>query len=264
MDNAREVAAEALAAVTGIQAILAPSPKPVGMKQGREAMALPRRIEEMLRAFLAQDGPRRQDVDLPKLDYLETLETLTAPITQPQREALMADFEDPELALAYAGVLERGVAWLLEQLPRRARQSIVGDIPVEPSHTEMALFERQWQVAADPMQVLRDMGEGILVTDQVEAMTAMFPLLYQLVVDTTLRLLAELHAGDDGTWEPDWFCQKGLFTLLGISPVDPQFAAQLQTQAKQAAQAEAAGAQMQIDLRGGPADAETPTQRLSG
>lgn len=260
----REAAAEALAAVTGIQVLLDETPKPVGMTQGREAMALPKRLEEELRAFLLQTKHETQKVEFPAIDYMETLAKLSRPIEQSQREALMSEFEDPALALAYVGVLERGVAWLLQQLPRRMRPSFTGDVPVEPAHTEMSLFGRQWQVAADPLQVVRDMREGILVTDQVDALQALFPEVAALIADTTLRLLAKL-AAEQGTpekpWEPDWCVQKGLFTLLQMSPVDPQFAAQLQQGAKKAEANQAAQEGISIALKGA-GDSETPTQRL--
>lgn len=261
MDDTLRLAAEALAAVTGIQRILGVPARPVTAADGKRAAGLGRKVEVMFREFLATPSFKRQVDELPKLDYMETLEKLTRPVQQEQREALLENFQDEQAGLAYLDVCDRGVAWLLERLPRRSRPTLVGDIPVEPSQTEMADFERDWNVALDPLQVLRDMSEGIMITGQVDAFRELFPLLYARTAMALQGVLLDMR-GKDEEWEPPAEKAWQVFTFFGISPVDPDLAAKLQAQSKAAVQAGEAQSQPPgIDIRG--PEASTPTQRLA-
>lgn len=262
MDDTLRLVAEALAAVTGVQRILDTPPKPVSPADGKHAVALAKQIETIFREFLSSPSFKRQKDDLPDLDYLETLDKLTRPVQPDQREKLLENFQDEQAGLAYLNVCDRGVAWLLERLPRRSRTTLVGDIPVEPSLTEMADFERDWQVAADPLQVLRDMSEGIMIGTQVDAFKTLFPTLYARTALSLQGVLLDLRGKDD-TWEPPsekaWQCMA----FFGISPVDPDLATKLQAQSHAAVMAGEQQGQpsLNIDING--PDSATPNQKLA-
>ncbi len=261
-----QLAAEALAAVTGPSRILEGGPA-VSPAEGKRAVDLPGKMVDALKRFLARSEFEFQDDVEPHPDYFATLKRLSAYVPLEKRQPyvvaslpLLQGFEDQAMGLAYAGVLDKQANWLKEQIPRAAEMSLWGDRPLEPSRIELGTWWRTWEVAGDPMTVLRDLAEGILVTDQVMTVQNCYPALYDALKMTLLEQLAERRAADE-EWEPPLRKQRQLEVLLNISAVSPEFAKELQdlsTAARAGQEGGLSSAPLDIDVKG----MELPSQRL--
>lgn len=257
-----DVIAEALAAATGIPRVLEPKPGPVTEAEMAKALEWEGKAVETLRRFLTRKDRQTPDVDLPKIDYFDLLNRATVTPGVAQREDLVLGVQEPDLVLAYQRALDRGLTYLKGILPKRVYRTVVGDENVEPSHHEMAIFRRAWQVAKDPRVIFDDMAEGVLVTDQVRAFEAMFPRLYAALVQALFMLLVEAREKKEG-WTPAWWKQRQIETFTQMSIVDAAFARQLQdasTRADAATKRQGPAPQaLDVDAR---QTAATPTQRL--
>lgn len=223
-----ELRAELLAAVHGIPSVL--DGKATRDTDLVRAMRLGDKATAVLRGFLGAKAFERQTVDLPAVDYLATLDKLSRPPGMDDLEAAMAGIPDHRLAQAYAAVLSRGLSYLAATIPRRNQRTVTGDTPVEPSQMDMSRFRRTWQIAVNPLQVLDDLGEGILVRDQVAALGALYPRILAAIREELFRLLTERKPDDTLPLRK----QRQLEVLLDISILDPRFAAELQERAAEA------------------------------
>lgn len=255
---ASQLAAEALAAVTGVDLLLDPTPKPVSPAQGEKAIGLPKRWRTMLEAFVEAPGFKDQGDEPAEYDYFETKDRLFAMIPPSRVEVITAAIDDRELADAYAAVLDRGVAFLRRVFPSATMPSLFGPQPIEPPKLEEAAFWRAWEAVNDPEAIVRDLGEGILVTDEVMAMQACHPNLYDAVQMTILGLLAE-HRAKDADWDLPLRKQRQVEILLNVSAVSPEFAQELQAMNAAARNEKKSLPTEPLDLD--IKNIETPTQR---
>lgn len=258
---ASPLAAEALAAVTGVTPFLERKPRPVTPTQGARAEKLPERSERLLRRFLKGPEFQRQETELPAFDYFEALDMLTQPIDLDAMTALLANMEDHDLMLAFLDVLQRGRAFLEAEIPRVVETRLFGPKNLEPDDYSLARFRRQWQAVNAPEVVLGDLAEGTLVSDQVEALEAVYPALLAAWRQQVQALGAELVAEDED-WAPTWAKEQVLARFLGAPPEAPPSAVDAAKGAARTPEPPAAAGQP-LDINISPAGAgQTSTQRM--
>jgi hypothetical protein len=192
--NVAGISGESLMAVTGIQRLFVAKPGRITMSDKDAAERLPRDISRACRAFLDEDHEAEKIPASKAFDYMKALDQITEAgklFPDPQEQdpgdpfdkstqleviASMFRDGDNELALAYMDVAKRIVGYLQSILPIRTEQLNVMLMPknVDPSDTEIARFRRAWDIAEDPKVVMRDMDRGILVSDQITHLEAMY------------------------------------------------------------------------------------------
>lgn len=182
-----ELTGDALLAVTGVRAILGGKPKRITVADKDKAEMLPREIRRACRRFLddPQGKPRAVPSQKP-FDYQKALDSITAVIaeetgdpsvSQKHVEAIMNAFrgQDNELAVQYANAAKRVLLYLQSVMPVRVETMMARSYSLDPSDAEVARFRRAFDIANDPLVVLRDMEYGMLIPDQVTHLKAMYP-----------------------------------------------------------------------------------------
>jgi len=217
--------AEPLLAVTGLAALLAGKPRRVTVADGEQAARIPLRIRRGVRRFLK--GEPVGDVERPDFDYHALLAWLTADVPQHVIESLMSALPaEADLQSAYVVAVNRCLAYLRGALPVRATMTTTGPIQRRPPGLELAKFRRAWEIAETPMVVLSDLSDGRLVPDQVRALAAMYPGLYDAVRMEAMDAIAD-YKGDSPNWRLPARRDRQLQTLLQAHAVTPALAADI-------------------------------------
>jgi hypothetical protein len=218
---------ESVLAVIGVQPILDANPKfkKYQFEQGKD---LPKTFHHDVLEFLDHDSKYSDAEEMPRYDYKTVLKELSAGQTEKQAQALYDAVTDHELAVLLAQQAQKIVAWGNAQLPRQPRQTVVGVKFDEPSKTDLADWYRKWQVACDPLVVMRDLLEGCLSDDQVTTLALLWPNLYQMMRDACADALIDANAAHDEDWEPDSKKTALINVLRQQSSVDPGLAAAVQ------------------------------------
>jgi hypothetical protein len=250
---------ELLLAVVGVEAVLERGPLRVTAAHRGEAARLPSAIRRHLRRFLTSPDFDTESA-MERFDHKRVLELLTEPMDAEAVEDNLRGFDDADEALAFAAAAGRAVAYLQERLPRRSRQTAMGPKPSPPSDQDVSRFRRAWSAVERPLSVLEDLCEGVLSRDQVQALEAVYPALYEECKASLFRELAAVAAGRP-TWELDHEKDKLLQVFLQASTWNASLKAALQKTFGEP-EAEAAPAprgQLAIDT-----DAlKTPTDRIA-
>ena len=102
----------------------------------------------------------------------------------------------PKTAAAIEGVATRGILFLDSKLPKPnpIKTSIQAQLDMdefEPSDAEMAKFERYLKVVADPMSAIKDLSNGDLTREGVEALQVVYPRLYQEIRRNVMEAVSE-------------------------------------------------------------------------
>lgn len=217
---------EATLAGIGVDNVLRAEPK-WSRTQAKEARKLPEAMREAFDEFFKGDGFESSE-KLPPFDYDEVLKLVSAGQTPEQTEALARAVPDKELAMELGIDANRVLTWANQSIPRAPRESLTGTKLDPPDPESAAQFRTRWQVACDPMVVVRDTLEGCLDADQVATVALLYPALYaemrQACVDA-LMAAAQEHGKD---WEPSPEKEGYVKTLLQKTPTDLSLAASVQ------------------------------------
>lgn len=175
------ITGENLMAVTGVRGVLERDPKRITVSDKDKAEMLPRDIRRAVRRWLEEEsGPFARSGKAEPFDYSWALDALSE-AQQPQHLIDIADTfrpEDADVATDYVQVARRVFEYLQGLLPIRVEETMATTVNFDPSDTEIARFRRAFDVANDPMIVIRDMGRGCLVADQIRHLQALYPTIY--------------------------------------------------------------------------------------
>lgn len=100
----------------------------------------------------------------------------------------------PETAAAAQGILARGIQFLLSKLPKEVYDN--QGLPSlqrkrQVSELELSKFARYLEAVENPLSLLRDLQSGTATREQVEAVAAVYPDLYERIREETYQYLAE-------------------------------------------------------------------------
>lgn len=218
---------ESVLAAIGVDNILRAEPT---FKRGqfREARDMTKRMREAFDQFYESstfDPPK----DLPPFDYDDVLGLVSQPgITPEQTEALATAMPDADMAMELGLEAGRVLAWANQTIPRNVRQSFTGDKIDPPDPESAAQFRTRWQVATDPMVVVRDMLKGCLDADQVSTLALLYPALYQEMrqAQADAKAAEAMKHGKD--WDPGPSKAAQVQTLMQAQPYDTTLAASVQ------------------------------------
>jgi hypothetical protein len=179
---------ECLLAVIGVDNVLN-GKATLHKYQLQEAAALPRKIRQIMLRFLATDDvdPAK---DYPEYDYAELGKMLAHGQTPEQAASLQAAVPDPELAQELGVHANSIQTWGNSVFPRETRETIRGPVQEDPAPSTWSDFCRIWQVAVDPMTVMRDLAEGCLSEEQVTVAIQHWPALYAEMRQASVEGLA--------------------------------------------------------------------------
>jgi hypothetical protein len=235
-----ELGAEITLAGVGIVPILQGKPKLPAHPPN-----LPKEIRALVLKFLASPAPARLE-DLPPFDWDEVHALLDRAASE---EGTKANVD--ALHAAIPGELGDGVehtataiiSALQEAFPAATsvREDIVGTIVTPGPEMAVARFARMWSVALDPLIPLRDLCQGSITTDMVQAMTLFWPALYEMAKTEVAMQVAEMRTKRP-KWEPEPRRARLLKMLMGQPYVNVELAADFQQLYAQQADAKAAAA----------------------
>ena len=227
------ITGEALMAVTGIRHVLDQRPKRITVSDKDRAEMLPREIRRSVRRFVDDDGGPKKIPKARKFDYEWALDRLTKAMEPKHLEAIAAMFrpEDASLAAEYMVAVQRVVKYLQDILPIRVEETMAKSINFDPSDTEIARFRRAFDVADDPMVVMRDLELGILVSDQVKHLAVLYPDGYALIKERMASGMAEAMARKK-SWSLPWRRDRLVQVLFQTTTLDPRLASDLQANIK--------------------------------
>lgn len=262
---------ELLLIATGPLRLLNPKAKPIRRQEMDGAADFEKSVSRNLRAFLELEKHSTQEEEPEERDYFDTLELVSQDVPLERRMAVCSELPDPMVAGEYSVRFDQLHRFLRDTIPRRSYVTLTGPKSSEPSGCELSAYWRAWEVVEDPRVVLRDMREGILVSDQVTAVKQLYPMVYAVLTMETIRALAEAKSkSKDPDWEPAGWQEQQIETLLQISRLSPDLAAELQARARMNEQTERAkeqgdGFAATRTLSDKPADSlQTPVQRIAG
>jgi hypothetical protein len=267
---------EIFSVVTGPLRLMEDNPKPIKPDSyQKESARFQAEIAKGVRAFLKAPEAKPAGDEPPYFDYFETNRKVSKAFAQIGQEGTLearlpitAQLPDPLLGAQYSLQFDKVVAFLQNTLPRRTYTTLGGGIQnAEPPALEMSPFWRAWEVVNDPRVLLRDLGEHILVTDQVEVTKQLYPEIYGEYTKAMLEGMEEQRTAS-ADWEPTMGQAQQIEVMLLISRFDPNLAAELQERARQAE------VQERTEEKGQPAlsdqaaskaveNQQTPTQRVS-
>jgi hypothetical protein len=268
---------EIFTVVTGPLRLLEDTPQPIAAGSYEDdAAKFQAEIEAGILAFLKADKPKPNGDPPPDHDYQDVNKRVSKAAAQlgagtslGPRLAVTAQLPDPMLGVQYNQQFDRTVKFLHGTLPRRTYTTLAGGIQnVEPPSLELSPFWRAYEAILDPRVLLRDLGEHILVSDQTEVTRQNYPQIYALMTGAMLKGMADRKTADLD-WEPTLRQAQQIETLLLVSRLDPELAAELQERARQAEQAQRSEEQQQSGPGGADpgdkaaTDYQTSTQRVS-
>ena len=218
---------ESLLASIGPMAIFEAKPRFDKLRLERAA-AYPSDIRKRILRFLSTSEFVDAE-DYAGVDYHEILKLVSAGQTPEQAHALFAVVPDHELATDIGNAANGILKWANGILPREMRDTMAGPVLDEPSEQSVADFARQWEIALNPMAVLRDLAEGCLSDDQVSALSTLYPALYAEMRQGVVDAATTLAARTKGKWEPDPLKEQFIAVLRGEPIGDLEMAAAVQT-----------------------------------
>ena len=175
-----------LLAATGVRRVLAKKHRRITVADQERAEMLPREIRRGLTRFATDTGGPKKAPHMGPFDFDWVQEHLAEALAggdeaEPLSPALLEDLadafrpEDHDEAASYLGAVRRVLPYLQSIMPTRSTPSVAGAQTYDPSDTEIARFRRAFDVADDPMVVVRDLEAGILVDDQLQHLRALYP-----------------------------------------------------------------------------------------
>jgi hypothetical protein len=205
--------AETVLAVIGVDKILAGDPK-FGQTERQKALAMPKDIRAAVNRFLSSNT-LDEAAPLPDFDYRSVAKLLeNFDPDDPKPEQRVFELLPGDLGLEVNTLADKIAAKLEERFPRVIRKSSVKADVDPPSDSELAAFARGWFVANDPMIVIRDLNEGSVSFDEVEALAEFYPGLYQRILDTVDACTDGMRARRPG-WDLTYDRDQILRTLTG-------------------------------------------------
>lgn len=228
MDQPQNPQGELLLGAIGINAALRRGALKVTAKHREDALALPMRIRREVRRFLAATDWDDEKKPLPDFDYKTALEHLSEPMDEVRVEENLSGFEDTDEKLAFAAAYGKAIEYLQTVLPKRSRNTALGPKPYQPSDMELSRFRRALCVIEDPMLVLDDLTEGTLARDEITALAAVYPFLYDTVKGAVQEALVDLRAKRGDKFELPDDRDKMLQVLLQTRTFSPELAAEMQ------------------------------------
>lgn len=189
---------EALLSATGVTAALRPGPIRINAAVWGKASEVEKTIRAKLRRFV-----RAKDVtppeDQPDFDFEEITDLLAGAEEETRNVENVIGLQGQAAADQYAEALGAAVGYIQAFAPAETLPAMVGKRDMRPSDLDVSEFRRRYQVADRPLIVLDDLQAAWLVPDQVEALKAIYPSMY----DTIRRVLME-EMVLAGTEKPDF------------------------------------------------------------
>jgi len=261
MDPSIAVLGEALLAVVGIGKVLSGETIKITQAMRHEAASLPKRLRAEMRSFLA--GPDSfAKFRLPEaVSYKEALSRILTPPDDETRINQLAGMESSDGQLAIHQAAERALLILKPFVPIYYRETATGPKAEPPPDTTVARLRRALAIVNDPMRILENMQAGTLLREERGVMAAVYPILYQDVVESVPIALTALVA-DKQSFELPWRRDRLLRIFLGAETITPELAARLHLSFAQDK------ARQQSSPSGGPApdvakQTETSTTRVA-
>jgi hypothetical protein len=224
---------EILSVVTGPLRLLEDNPKPIQPREILKAADLQGRVAREIRDFLKQDDTLPNGDEPREYDYLETNRKVSQAVPLDRRVLVTSLLPKLDLGPSYLQQFDKVQPFLRDTLPRRSITTLTGIQPVEPSDLELSPYWRAWEAVEDPFTVLRDLREGILVSDQVAVLEQIYPAIYAELTKAVLMAMADRKVKDD-EWEPALWQEQQIETVLQVSRLSPELAAELQDRARRA------------------------------
>ena len=218
---------ESVLATIGVDKILQGNPTFL-RRQFIEARDLPKKMRADFDRFYSSEKFEPSET-LPPFDYDDVLKLASQPqLTPEQTDELATVMPDADMAMELGLEAGRVLAWADQTIPRNVRQSFMGAKTDRPDDESLSQFRTRWQVATDPMVVVRDMLEGCLDADQVSTLALLYPALYQEMRQAAADSLAAAVMEHGKDWEPPPEKQRQIETLLQTAQFDPALAATVQ------------------------------------
>jgi hypothetical protein len=248
--------AEAVVSVCGVSRALEKKPKAPSEAELKRAGRLEEDVAARARELVALAKPKAQMGPPEDPGYREVHKKLTAKIDGGVLSDMLVAVA-PDVQPACAMVWSNAVIYLDSILPKRIEETMTGPRLNDPSKGELAEFAWALRIANTHLIVFDLMADGLLIGPEVAHITSMFPGIHALVCGEIQNALAE-RAAEDKEWQPPWWLQKQICTLLGVSPVSSSLLADIET-AIQASKKQAQQRGQDIKMNAGLA---TPAQRL--
>ena len=226
--------AECLLASMGVENVLRGKPT-LHKYQLQQAAGMPSDIKRRMLRFLATDEYAEAE-DLPPFDYQETLKLVTGEATADHKRALLATVPDPELATDLDNHAEAIRMWGDKNIPRSPAPSVTGLRIEDPPPAALDDFRRSWQVATDPMTVVRDLAEGCLSEDQVATVAMVWPALYAEMRQALTDAILATKARQGKNWEPSAHKTQQIHVFMQQPAADLELAQAVQAVYAQSAQ----------------------------
>lgn len=232
---------ESLLATTGVTAALRPGPVLITMKTLRSAEGLGTHIRRRLRKFCR--GAELADApDPPDFDFDEIARLLAGAQNEVNQVENVSSFYDPSLAMEYAEALGTAVGYLQSIAPSEPMPSLMGSQVVRPGDLDVSEFRRRYAVTDKPLVALDSLGAGLIVPEEVEALEACYPGLYDFMRQTLEQELIAAAGAKQGYHLP-YAKEQALEIFLQTETMDASIQAELSKAFEDARQRESAGKQ---------------------
>lgn len=236
--------AEAILAVTGIF-----HDETLGPRDGHQAALLPGEWRTSVKAFFEQSKPRKFKL-YPRPPHEATLDKLVAGIDKDRDERLTARLASEEVANDYRLTLSNAIEYVRARWPALRMDTFAKPRLVSPGWATMAEAYAVLAVIDRPGRLVDEMLMGTLLAEQVDAVKAVYPNLFEMLRGM-IEERRQLSLARSQSWTIPWRLERVLRILAGLPPdIDISQAPQ--------APARAGRAKVDIDF----ASSQTRAQRL--
>ncbi len=170
----KQLASECLAAVTGLY----PSGR-VLRGQVAEAIALPKRMQREIAAFLGADAaatPAKAE----KINYLATWDRLNTPVEDSDKIGVL---DDAEIGSMYLQQLQTGREYLTGQWRPTRILLLTGPKLLAPSRSEEDRCRDLYAMVNDPTRIVNRLSSCCVMSEETAALRAVFPNFVEMISD---------------------------------------------------------------------------------
>lgn len=251
---------ESLLAAIGPEAVMRGRPT-LHKYQLQRAADVPRDLRRRMLRYFATDSFALPG-DMPAFDLDDVRKLVTAEQTPEEAQALAAALPTGDLLTEIGIEANRIRTWGGSAVPK--------DVPVagrleEPDPGDVSNFRRSWEVATDPMVIMRDLAAGMLSEDQVATVSLLYPALYAEMRQAASDARAATAGRKGKKWEPGPKKTAQLDVLLQADNFDVGMASTVQQVYAAEAQREQQAAPQSPPKRsgGGQTEGLTPGERAA-
>ena len=224
---------EALLAAIGVRPVISHAIEQITPAQWNTAATISQKCDDFAVQLVDSKLATMTYNDFDRIDYSATLRDLSTPYLPAQVEAMMMHIPVtlPNVSTAFAPLAQKTFQYLYSQFPILLRESVAGNNNIAPPRSLMNRFECLLWLLDNPLGVFNLIAGATLTTHQLDGFRAIYPTLYQYIVDDSIPDAIENKRIEKPKFQFTRQTEQGVRKFFGRLPLPPGLNQILQTPA---------------------------------